>query len=616
MAVREADGVTTTAGLLRATLAATTLSPATPSATITLDWHAQSDHSEALYASQRASLSKETRAASRATPAGDPRYAQGPKSLAEVDLTPAGRVTPSPEHWEDRSFYFVMPDRFEDGDPSNNRAGWAGFDPKDREKAHGGDQPGLIERLDYIQGMGFDTLWVTPVMQNYGEYQGYAGINFLGVDPRLGKAEDFRALVDAAHARGMAVILDVVTNHSADVLAYPSGSTGFHDQPVSGTVLDPKVPAIRPYELNAIENFHRQGPVRNWYDPKQMRNGDFPKDDGVHLSESGLSDFNTEDPALAHNFAKILSYWIAKFDVDGFRIDTVKHVNQEYWDTLIPQVRDYAESIGKKSFLMMPEIFDGTHAEQARYTEARPNGATRFNSPLNHPFYFGLEKVYRGAASTSMLGDLLRSQVAAFRDANIVGNFIDNHDLPRFLATVGGDVKALESALVVLFTMPGVPIVYYGTEQGFSGGRDPANREDMFANPGLRYPSVPHPGQSHFDPKSALYGFVRRLASLREEIPALRRGTTEVRWERWNEAGLFAFARKLENDEVITVVNPTNERLGARDLRLDPRVYRPGDVLVDRLQAGREITVTGTVAQPHLELDLDGYGAMLLTRKA
>ncbi|MEM6731837.1 MAG: alpha-amylase family glycosyl hydrolase, partial [Myxococcota bacterium] len=527
------------------------------------------------------------------------------RSVEELDLTPAGPVTPSPESWEDHRFYFAFVDRFNDGDPDNNRAGWSDYDPTDPWKAHGGDIRGLIDKLDYIQGLGVNALWINPVAQNLGPYHGYATVHGLAVDPSRGSPDELRELVDRAHARGMRVILDVVPNHTAPVRDYPDHHTGFSSERVLGTQFASDRPRPFPRELRRTEAFHDRGSIQDWNDPDQALNADFL---------GGLSDLNTEDPKTVEALSRTLKWWIARFDIDGFRVDAVKHAPNSFWDQVLGDVLDYAESIGKDNFLLMPEILDGDPAKQVLEIP-RKDGTRQSLSPLNHPLFFRLKEVFAEGAPSKSLADVLRSMEANFDNPNLAGNFVDSHDFPRFLHSVGSH-DAYRAALATMFAAPGLPIIYYGSEQGFSGGEDPYNREDLFANEDYAYSSVPNPGGDNFDTGHSLYRSMAELNAVREHYPELRHGETQIRWERSDRASLLAFARRYEGSEVLFAVNPTASQERAPHIALDPKVFRPGDVVVDELNPPRQFIVGGSDDAPTVDLTLEPYQAALLTKGA
>src|SRR5918995_291023 len=297
----------------------------------------------------------------------------------------------------DESFYFVMADRFENGDKANDRGGLSddrlvsGFDPTAKGFYNGGDLKGLLDRIEYIQGLGTTSIWLTPSFKNKAVqledgpsagYHGYWITDFTQIDPHLGTNAELRALVDAAHARGMKVYFDIITNHTADVIGYQEGArlpyvskdvdpyrtaagVPFDDRdyagsdtfpPLSPTVSFPYTPVVDPAEenlkvpawLNDLTLYHNRGDTtfvgeNSWY-------GDF----------FGLDDLFTEHPRVVNGMIDIYKTWIADFGVDGFRIDTMKHVNDEFWQKFGPEVLQFARQQGKSEFFMFGEVFDTT----------------------------------------------------------------------------------------------------------------------------------------------------------------------------------------------------------------------------------------------------------------
>lgn len=273
----------------------------------------------------------------------DPRFDRGrPDSL----LRPAGTPFPSPATWSDATIYHLLLERFCDGDPTNNRLHYAGFDPAAADRAHGGDLVGLAERLDYIRGMG-SVLWLSPVMQNWAAYHGFEVCNFLDVDRRLGTMRDLRALVTAAHHRGLRVVLDMPLQHMAGALLQyeddrrpfdPGGhAVRFAFGPFSQVPLPLPTffrdAAVRSEPRRTFGRFHRYG-LLGQYD-----------DQGAPASEAelgdlfGLSDLDTESPAVRAAMIRSAEYWIAQADVDGFRLDAVKHAELGWWQSFCPAVR-------------------------------------------------------------------------------------------------------------------------------------------------------------------------------------------------------------------------------------------------------------------------------------
>ena len=336
----------------------------------------------------------------------------------------------------DESFYFVMADRFENGNTANDDGGLgsdplvSGFDPTRRGFYNGGDLKGLLDRIDYIQGLGTTSIWLTPSFKNKAVqledgpsagYHGYWITDFTQIHPHLGTNDDLRALVDAAHARGMKVYFDIITNHTADVIGYEEGArqpyvskdvepyltaagVPFDDRDYAdGTppfpAMDPEVsfpytPVLDPPEenlkvpawLNDVTLYHNRGDTtfvgeNSWY-------GDF----------FGLDDLFTEHPDVVEGMIDIYKAWIADFGVDGFRIDTMKHVNDEFWQKFGPEVLEFARQQGKSEFFMFGEVFDTTKSFTSHFSTHDTMQAV-----LDFPFQDAARKFASQSQPTSQL---------------------------------------------------------------------------------------------------------------------------------------------------------------------------------------------------------------------
>ena len=298
-----------------------------------------------------------------------------------------------------QNFYFVMGDRFANGSTANDKGGLgddpqvSGFDPTAKGFYNGGDLRGLKSKLDYIQGLGTDAIWLTPIFKNKAVqpedasagYHGYWITDFTQVDPHLGTNADLTALVNAAHRRGMKVFFDIITNHTADVIGYTDGArtayvskdqrpyrtatgTPFDDRDYAGTstfppldasssfpytpVLDPAETDLKvPAWLNDVRLYHNRG------------NTTFTGEDSQYGDFFGLDDLFTERPRVVNGFERIYKTWVRDFGIDGFRIDTMKHVNDEFWESFGPGLIRYAHRHGKPRFFMFGEVaFDGYDA--------------------------------------------------------------------------------------------------------------------------------------------------------------------------------------------------------------------------------------------------------------
>jgi glycosidase len=516
--------------------------------------------------------------------AGDP-----PTSLTEIPDEPTPyRVTPSPEDWRDESIYFVFTDRFSNGDPSNDRRGHANFDLADPRGCHGGDWKGIEKKLDYIAGLGATAIWVTPVLQNWRAYHGYATCNFLELEPRLGGLEDFRSLVEAAHKKGIRVIADIVCNHEADLIYYKDGTTEYRESGhEAGFYAKDKGERVLPIpvEFQDLSFFHNLGNIDRWDDldakPSHSQTGDF----------NGNDDFKTERPEVRAAMVKIYRRLIAETDVDGFRVDTVKHVERGFWETFCPAIRSYAAKIGKKKFFLYGEGWMGEDERVAPYTGTRGGKEFLFDGMLHFPLYYAIKDVFQDGKAPSRIAEELE-KARLYEDDALNVTFFDNHDMPRFLHGHPEDLDRLECVLGFLYSVRGIPCLYYGTEQGFKGGKDPENREDMF---------------ERFDESHRLYKRVATLNRLRRELEPLRRGKLVLRYAEKEGPGLLAFSRVLGDDEVLVVLNTAAD---AKHGKIPVEGKLAGAKLEDRL--GAEVVQAGA---NEVEVSLPRFGLGIYRRK-
>jgi neopullulanase len=533
---------------------------------------------------------------------------------------------------EDEVIYFVLPDRFANGDTKNDTGGIKGdrlkhgFDPTHKGFYHGGDLAGLTKRLDYIQSMGVTAIWFAPIFKNKAVqggagqesagYHGYWVTDFTSIDPHFGTNAEFKAFVDAAHARGMKVYMDIITNHSADVIQYkecPTSSCAYRsraDYPYSRRASDgaaindgfagdavktaenfdkltnmnfaytPVVPETEknikvPAWLNDIGYYHNRGDTTFRGENSTM--GDFV----------GLDDLFTENPRVVSGFIDIYSAWIDKYGIDGFRIDTAKHVNWEFWTKFAPAMLEKAKAKGIPNFHIFGEVATGDQdvALLARYTrEAK--------LPAILDFAFGRAAVdtVGGKAPTERLNRLIEDDVlyeGGGATARRLPTFIGNHDAGRFAMFVKAQNPQIDDAELLkrvtlghalMFTMRGVPTVYSGDEQGFVGkGGDQDARQPLFASKTQSYNEDRLIGTNNttavanFDQQHPLYKAIAKLSEIRRNSAALRRGETVVR--NYAEGpGLFAFSRidAESGEEVLTVINTANAPLSA-NVEINPK---------------------------------------------
>ncbi|MGL5837688.1 MAG: alpha-amylase family glycosyl hydrolase [Sphingorhabdus sp.] len=523
---------------------------------------------------------------------------------------------------EDEMIYFVLPDRFENGDPKNDTGGIKGdrlkhgFDPTHKGFYHGGDLKGLIQRLDYIQGMGITAIWFAPIFKNKpvqgpksdesAGYHGYWVTDFTSVDPHFGSNAEFKAFVDAAHARGIKVYMDIITNHTADVIGYADGdANGWAyknraDFPYSRRASDGKAinEGFKGDSIMTAENFAKltdpnyaytvrvpKGEERikvpSWLnDPVYYHNRGnttFTNESSTMGDFVGLDDLMTENPRVVQGFIDIYGDWIDRFGIDGFRIDTAKHVNPEFWAQFAPAMLARAKAKGIDNFHIFGEVAnDGDVAIQAWHTKV-----AKLPSVLDFAFGRAVTDTVGGVRGTDMLARLLQDDelyAGGAEAAKQLPTFLGNHDTGRFSMFIrnhnpkASDEELLQRVILghaLMLTSRGVPTYYSGDEQGFiSDGNDQAAREDMFPSKVASYNDNRLLGtkattaQSNFDTAHPLYRTFAKLNALRREHHALRRGWTVVR-NYSDKPGLFAFSRISGNEEVLMVFNTSNAPLKA-----------------------------------------------------
>jgi alpha-amylase len=498
-------------------------------------------------------------------------------------------ATVSNGFWQAQSIYQIITDRFYDGDPSNNDAD-GNFDPAGHSgtSVHGGDFRGIEQKLDYIKALGATAIWISPVVLNArGEFHGYAGLDFYKVDPHWGSLADLQHMVRAAHTRGLLVIDDVIVNHGGNLI--DSGDPGYPDfkYPPDGYTLRFRNPARQyppPFDLNAANPsltnlFHNNGVTRNFNDTTQVELGEL----------SGLDDFRTETAFVRTQMTKIYEYWIEQAGFDGFRIDTVKHVEMGFWRTWCPAIHAFAAAHGKPDFFMFGEVETGSDSKCGSYTGTMSGGPFKLDSVLDYPLYFKINSVFGRADGNTKQIEEHYAAVSAHYDPSAqmrLVTFLDNHDQPRFLSPrcANDNLDRLRVALAFLYTARGIPCLYYGTEQAFDGGKDPFDREDMFAG---QFEWGPSRGDN-FNMTHPLFQFVARLNNFRRLYPALQTGVHANLWSNPNGPGLFAYARRLGAQEVFVVFNTsgTSQMLPGR-----PTLYPPGTRLVNLLDPLETTTV-------------------------
>jgi glycosidase len=505
---------------------------------------------------------------------------------------------PSPD-WRDQVIYFLMTDRFNDGDPTNNDQGVGEFGPDDAGKYSGGDLRGVEQKIDYIKGLGATAVWITPPVANlwwsprvkYGGYHGYWAENFMEVDRHLGTLDDYKRLSHALHSNGMYLVQDIVLNHTGDFFHYdgawnprdPSDHFARNLEALPHTA-----PTQWPFSLNDARNpVHRKAGIYHWT-PDVADFGDRHQE--LNYQMAGLDDLKTENPVVRAALRKSHGYWIREVGVDAFRVDTAFYVPPDLFrdfifstDPLAPGMEAVARQTGREHFHLFGEGFGidkPFEVKQARKIDSYmrdARGRPLMPGMLNFPLYGAINDTFARGRPPAEMAHRIQAMMKEHANPHLMPSFLDNHDVDRFLA--GGNEAGLRQGLLLMLTLPGIPVIYSGTEQGFS------ERQQAMFKGGFHSAGV-----DHFDVEAPLYRFVQRATALRRDHPVFSRGTPEGLRGSASGPGVLTYRMRHEKSTALVVFNSAD-----------------ADTLLDQLDTGLP---EGTPLT--LLFDLDGSGRDLV----
>lgn len=556
----------------------------------------------------------------------------------------AGAVHPSPIDWRDSWIYFVLLDRF--NNPSTQPAGHWNRVFGERQ---GGTFAGVTTQLDYLRDLGCGAIWLSPVLKNprpaewLYNYHGYATQDFLNIDERFASdgtratAEtELRALVDGAHARGLHVIVDIVLNHAGRVFDYvvdgqdraaiadeglmnaPLGAephvrwlNGFgfaradwEDGFPLGTVLSPD-DAVHPDELRSHLFFRRRGSkltdhvARDDHGralPDAFVRGDFDtmrqlvvEYDATVPGQEALRAALGPNPVLSI-LIRAYSHLVARFELDGFRIDTVKYVHPRMIEIFGNAMREFALTVGKRNFFTFAEVYDDERAIAAFVgRNSADAGSFGVDAALDFPLFFKLPGVSKELEPVEALRTVFEQRKAVEQDllsshgeaGRYFVSFLDNHDQKSRFNHPAASPEQITLGYALLFGLQGIPAVYYGTEQGLDGTRDASGNPDLASNESCREALWGKPNA--FDRTAPLYQSIRALSECRRRHAALRYGRLYFREVSGNgrdfghssgSGGVVAFSRILADEEVVVVANTNTVRPFAGFVLVDPDLHR------------------------------------------
>ncbi len=447
----------------------------------------------------------------------------------------------------DDVLYLIMPDRFANGDPTNDEpAEFPGSHDRAKPRAwHGGDLRGVQDHLPYLKDLGVTSVWLTPIVKNGAtqDYHGYGAVDLYAVDPHLGTLQDYQDLVAAAHKLHMKVFFDVVPNHVGPLHPWVSNSPTpdwFH-----GTAND-HLSSASPSKPDFYGQSSKKDATNDLFE--SLQDPHTPPEMRANLTNGWffgiLPDLNTENPFVVEYLIQNSIWWAESSGLDGFRIDTFPYVSRKFWAEWHSGVRKYYPRLSTIGEVFHPDptvtsFFVGGH-------KGWDGIDTQLTTAFDFPTFFTLRDVLLKQAPAGKIPNILR-QDSLYPHPDFLVPFFANHDVPRFASMPGSSIAKLKLAFALTLTLRGIPELYYGDEIAMPGGNDPDNRRDF-------------PGGWHEDEKSAftaqgrtpeqqeVFAYVQKLLRLRRDHGALRGGQL---WHLSSDETSYVFLRDTEEEQLV-----------------------------------------------------------------
>jgi len=511
---------------------------------------------------------------------------------------PLGRAGRFQGFSTDDVLYLIMPDRFSDGDPSNNDPSQSSglYDRAHKFRYHGGDLQGIINRLPYLKDLGVTALWLTPWYDNVNHpdeiekkeggtttgFHGYGAIDFYGVDEHFGTLAKLRELVDEAHKQGIKIIQDQVANHTG---------------PYHPWVADSPTPTW----YNGTKENHLANVFQTWvlHDPRAEEKIRRETMEGWFLNF--LPDLNQHDEEVERYIIQNTLWWIGVTGIDGIRQDTWQYVPNSFW-------RKWTAAIRREypNFRVVGEVKDGDQAHVSFFQ----GGRVRFDGVdsgldtlLDFPLFYQIRHAFAEGKNLDEVPKALAKDFL-YENPEILVTLLGGHDDKRFMSEKGATLTGLKLAHTFLLTTRGIPQLYYGDEIGMTGADEPMARQDFPGGfPGDRRNAFTRGGRTAGE--QDLFEHVRKMNHLHAELEPLRRGALV---NLHVAAQQYAYARTTRGASVVIIIN-NDTKPATFDLDAARANLEDGARLTDRLGTSQGVRVAGG----RIKLSLPARSASVFT---
>ncbi|MCC6695159.1 MAG: alpha-amylase [Candidatus Hydrogenedentes bacterium] len=586
------------------------------------------------------------------------------RSIHDIDLKDLIQnktYFPSPEAWENQVLYFLLVDRFSNDNKEASTPAYASHADYENalryentckeweeygDKWNGGTLLGIKRRIPYLKKLGITAIWISPVFKQVAfeeTYHGYGIQNFLAIDPHFGAPNDMVELIQEAHNNNMYVILDIVLNHTGNVFRYEEEAPkyngnelpvkAFNDRDGQAVISPDNIDidgiwpdgGVWPLELMALSAFFHKGQIVNWDSFPEYIEGDFFSLKKVRTGSGDYDDFQPSDALQI--LIDCYKYWIAFADVDGFRLDTVKHLGTGTVQHFVREIHEFAKTIGKNNFYIIGEITGGFEFAIDTLKKTGIDAALGINKIPEK-----LESVAKGYLDPIEFfrlfknSELLGEEEHKWYKDNVVTMF-DDHDMviqngqkARFCADKQTS-QLLLNALFLNLMSPGIPCIYYGTEQGFDGRGegDKYVREAMF---GGKFGAFRTSGVHFFRDENPIYTELSRMIDFRQDNLTIRQGRVYQREISYNKhdfelphklgkerhTGAIVWSRILSDSEIVLAINCDLEHDIEIDAIIDGTLHNTGSEF--ECVYCSEIAMEGTFVEV---VDIEGKAALHLT---